>query len=70
MKTYRGIVRGNTVLLEETPDLPDETPTLVELRPLAQDGEAEIAARHLAFLKNPPKVGRLLYRKREELYGR
>jgi len=70
MKVYRGIVRGNTVLLEETPDLPDETPALVELRPLSQEGEEAIVARHIAFLKHPPKVGRLLYRKREELYER
>ena len=70
MKVYRGIVKGNTVVLEEAPDLPDETPALVEIRPLAQEQKEEMAARHLALLRNAPKVGRLLYRKREELYER
>ncbi len=70
MKVYRGIVKGNTVILEETPDLPDETPALVEIRPLPQEQEEEMVARHLALLRNAPKVGRLLYKKREELYER
>ncbi len=70
MKVYRGIVKGNTVILEETPDLPDDTPALVEIRPLPQEQEEEMVARHLALLRNAPKVGRLLYKKREELYER
>ena len=36
MKVYRGIVKGNTILLEEKPDLPDECPALVEIKPVGQ----------------------------------
>jgi hypothetical protein len=31
MKTYRGIIKGNTAILEETPDVPDETEAIVSM---------------------------------------
>lgn len=70
MKLYKGIVRGNTVVLEEHPDLPDNCPALVEIKPLDQTRDEEIARRHIELLKNPHKGGKLLYRRREELYDR
>lgn len=70
MKTYRGIVKGNTILLEEKPDLPDECPALVEIKPLDRARDKEIARQHIELLRKAPKVGRLLYKKRDELYER
>jgi hypothetical protein len=70
MKLYKGIVKGNTVILEEKPDLPDETRALVEIKPLDQARDEEIARYQLQLLKNPHKGGKLLYRRREELYDR
>lgn len=70
MKVYRGIVKGNTIVLEEKPDLPDGCPALVEIRPLDQARDEEIARRHIELLRKAPRVGKLLYKKREELYER
>ena len=70
MKLYKGIVKGNTVILEENTDLPDECPALVEIKPLDRTRDEEIARRQIALLKNPHKGGKLLYRRREELYDR
>lgn len=70
MKLYKGIVRGNTVILEERPDLPDDCPALVEIKPLDETRDEEIARQQIELLKNPYKGGKLLYRCREELYSR
>jgi hypothetical protein len=70
MKAYRGIVKGNTILLDEKPDLPDECRALVEIKPVDEARDEEIARRHLALLKKAPRVGKLLYKKREDLYDR
>jgi hypothetical protein len=70
MKVYKGIVKGNTVILEEKPDLPDECPALVEIKPLDQTRDEEIARQQIELLRKAPHVGKLLYKKREELYGR
>ena len=70
MKVYRGIVKGNTILLEETPDLPDDCRALVEIKPLDKARDEEITRRQIALLKNPHKGRKLLYRRREELYDR
>ena len=70
MKVYRGIVKGNTILLEEKPDLPDACQALVEIKPLDRARDEEIARRHIEILRKAPKVGRLLYKKPEELYER
>jgi hypothetical protein len=43
MKIYKGIVKGNTVILEEKPDLPDECPALVEIKPIDQARDEEIS---------------------------
>jgi hypothetical protein len=70
MKTYRGIVKGNTIVLKEKPELPENCPALVEIKPLDQARDEAITRRQLALLKNPHKGGKLLYRRREELYDR
>lgn len=71
MKTYKGIVKGNTIVLDEKPDLPDECPALVEIKPLDQAArDEEIAQRQIELMRKAPRVGKLLYKKREELYER
>ena len=70
MKVYKGIVKGNTILLEEKPDLPDGCAALVEIKPVDEARDLEIAQRHIALLKKAPRVGRLLCKKREDIYDR
>lgn len=71
MKTYNGIVKGNTIVLDEKPDLPDECPALLEIMPLDQAArDKEITRRQIELLKHPHKGGKLRYRRREELYDR
>jgi len=70
MKVYRGIVKGTTILLEEKPDLPDECQALVEIKPLDRARDEEIARQQIELLRKPHKGGKLLYRRREELYDR
>jgi hypothetical protein len=62
MRTCKGIVRGNTVVLEERPDLPDECPAMVQIRPLDQVRDDEIAGAQLALLRKARRVGRLATR--------
>ena len=52
MKVYRGIVKGNTILLKETPDLPDECPALGEIKLVGQP-----VANCDRFTKTPNRSG-------------
>ena len=70
MKVYRGVVKGNTIVLEEKPDLPDECQALVEIKPLDRTRDEEIAQRQIELMRKAPRVGKLLYKKRDELYER
>jgi len=70
MKVYHGIVKGKTIVLDEQPDLPEDCAALLEIRPLDRTRDEEIARQQVALLRQAPRVGRLLYRKREELYAR
>lgn len=71
MKTYKGVIKGNTIVLDESPDLPDECPALVAITPLDQTArDKEIARRQIELMRKAPRVGKLLYPKREELYER
>jgi len=70
MKVYRGIVRGNTIVLDEKPNLPDECPALIEIKPLDRTRDEESARQQTGLLRKAPRVGKLLYKKREELYER
>ena len=69
MKTYRGIVRGNTVILEEKPDVEDGSEAIVLVKP-SEDEEKEIVRRQKAMLEKGFAMGKLLYKDRGELHGR
>lgn len=69
MKTYRGILKGNTVILEQEPDVQEGTEVLVLIQ-ATEDEEQEIVRRQKAMLEKGFAMGKLLYKKREELYER
>jgi hypothetical protein len=69
MKPYRGIVKGNTVILEETPEGARGAEAIVLLK-VSQEEEPEIVQRQKAMLKRGFPMGKLLYKKREELHHR
>jgi SOS-response transcriptional repressor LexA len=69
MKTYRGIVKGNTVILEQEPDVQEGTEVLVLIQ-ASEDEEQAIVRRQKAMLAKGFAMGKLLYKKREELYER
>ena len=69
MKTYRGIVKGNTVILEEKPDVEDGSEALVLVK-ASEDEEKEIVRRQKAMLEKGFEMGKLLYKDRGELHGR
>ena len=70
MRTYQGVVKGKTIVLDEAPDLPENCAALVEIRPLDRARDEEIARQQVALLRKAPRVGKLRYTKREELYAR
>jgi len=63
MKVYRGVVKGNTIVLEEKLDLPDECQALVDIKPLDRTRDEEIAQRQIELMRKAPRVGKLLYKK-------
>lgn len=69
MKTYRGIVKGNTVILEEKPDVEEGSEALVLVK-ASEDEEKEIIQRQKAMLEKGFEMGKLLYKDRGELHGR
>lgn len=69
MKTYRGIVKGNTVVLEEKLDVEDGSEALVLVK-ASEDEEKEIVQRQKAMLEKGFEMGKLLYKERGELHGR
>lgn len=69
MKTYRGIVKGKTVVLEEKPDVEDGTEALVLIK-VSEDEEQEIVWRQKAMLEKGFSMGKLLYKKRGKLHDR
>jgi len=69
MKPYRGVVKGNTVVLEQKLDVADGTEALVLVKP-TEDEERDIVRRQKALLDKGFEMGKLLYKKREELHGR
>lgn len=68
MKPYRGIVKGNTVILEETPEGAEGAEAIVLLK-VSEEEDREIAQRQKAILEKGFPMGKLLYKKREELHG-
>ena len=69
MKTYRGIIKGNTVILEEKPDVEEGSEALVLVK-ASEDEEKEIVRRQKAMLEKGFEMGKLLYKERGELHGR
>jgi hypothetical protein len=69
MKTYKGIVKGNTVVLKEKPDVEDGTEALVLVK-ATEEEEQEIVRRQKALLEKGFAMGKLRYKKREELHER
>ena len=70
MKAYRGIIRGKTIVLRNKPDLPDGAEALVTLQPLDTNDFGEIVKRQLEFLEEAPRAGKILIKRREEIYER
>jgi hypothetical protein len=69
MKTYRGIVKGNTVILEQEPDVQEGAEVLVLIQ-ATEDEEQEIVRRQKAMLEKGFAMGKLLSQERGELHER
>jgi hypothetical protein len=69
MKLYKGIVKGNTITLEQEPDVQEGTEVIVLIQ-ATEDEEQEIVRRQKAMLAKGFAMGKLRYKKREELYER
>ena len=67
MKPYRGVIRGNTVILEETPEGAEGAEAVVLLK-VSEKEDREIVQRQKAMLQRGFPTGKLLYKKREELH--
>ncbi len=67
MKPYRGVIRGNTVILEETPEGAEGAEAIVLLRVSEKEDQAVIA-RQKAMLRKGFAMGKLRYKRREELH--
>jgi len=68
MKSFQGIIKGNTVILTEKPDLPEGTKALVLIQPLSE--EEAITKEQLEILKRGFNMGGITYKSREELHER
>lgn len=70
-RMYKGIVESDNIIrLKEVVDLPKGTEALISLYPFMEGEEKEIQKRELKFLEDGFDMGRVIYAKREELYGR
>jgi len=67
MKSYRGIIKGNTVILEETPEGAEGAEAVVLLKVSEKEDQAIIQRQKTMLQKGFP-MGKLLYKKREELH--
>jgi DNA invertase Pin-like site-specific DNA recombinase len=67
MKPYKGIVKGNTVILEETPEGAEGAEAIVLLK-VSEQEDQEITQRQKAMLQKGFAMGKLRYKKREELH--
>jgi len=67
MKPYRGIVKGNTVILEETPEGAEGAEAIVLLK-VSEDEDWESVRRQKAMLQKGFAMGKLRYKKREDLH--
>jgi hypothetical protein len=67
MKPYRGIVKGNTVVLEDTPEGAEGAEAIVLLK-VSKEEDREIIRRQKAMLQTGFPIGKLRYKTREELH--
>ena len=67
MKSYKGVIKGNTVILEETPEGEEGAEAIVLLK-VSEEEDREIAQRQKAMLQKGFAMGKLRYKKREELH--
>ncbi len=68
MKSFKGIVKGNTIILVEKTDLPDNTEALVFIQPLTE--EESITKEQQEILERGFNMGGVTYESLEELYER
>lgn len=69
-KAYNGIIKGNTIILEEKLDVPEGTEALITIKVKKRLDEDKIIKQQLELIKKAPRVGKILYKDREELYER
>lgn len=69
MKVYRGIVKGNIVILEQKPDVQEGAEVIVLIQ-APEDEEQEIVRRQKALLEKGFAMGKLLCKERGELHSR
>ena len=69
MKTYKGVLRGSTVVLDQKPDVEDGTEALVLVK-VSEEDEKQIVTRQKAMLEKGFPMGKLRYKSREELHAR
>lgn len=69
MKTYEGIFRGGTVVLDQAPDVEDGTEALVLVK-APEEEEQRIVERQKALLDRGFPMGKLRYKSRGELHAR
>ncbi|OGL45302.1 MAG: hypothetical protein A2W05_08650 [Candidatus Schekmanbacteria bacterium RBG_16_38_10] len=68
-KLYRAVVEGNILKLFENIGLPKGTEALITLSPIKKKKEEDTQQREIKFLEQGFDMGKLLYKKREEIYG-
>ncbi len=69
MNTYKGVIKGNTIILEERVDLPEGIRAQVIIKPIKPTTKGGIR-KQVKLMEEAPRVGRLLYKTREELHER
>lgn len=67
MKSYRGVIRGNSVILEEVPEGAEGAEAIVLLK-VPEEEDQVIIQRQKAMLQKGFAMGKLRYKKREELH--
>jgi hypothetical protein len=67
MKSYRGVIRGNTVILEEAPEGAEGAEAIVLLKVREEEDQAIIQHQKAILQKGFP-MGKLRYKKREDLH--
>lgn len=69
-KFCKAVIEDNVIHLEEKLNLPNGMYSIVILQPMRDDKQEEIKNRQLRLLENGFDLGKKMYSKREDLYGR